>query len=205
MQSLFLIYQESSKVIILPHYYSYLLIKHVNWSAMPDLKYFPSECEGLLSTCSTRKGSPLHHNATTPPLFSYPKQIWSPAPSLLKNLSLNLDSKSTLAAPTHQILNAKQKQCTSLSILNLQKKQKKNWSQEAMSSLEINLLNLQIDSNTLALTSHKISQMALISMKGYLAASKNCNALGKELFRYRKISLHIRFRLYIATSIYILL
>jgi hypothetical protein len=28
----------------------------------PDLKFFPSESEGLLSTRSTKKGSPLHHN-----------------------------------------------------------------------------------------------------------------------------------------------
>ena len=38
-----------------------------------------------------------------------------------------------------------------------------------------------------------------------LAASKNFNALGKELFRNRKISLHIRCRLYVATTINILL
>ena len=37
------------------------------------------------------------------------------------------------------------------------------------------------------------------------AASKNFNALGKELFRNRKISLHIRCRLYVATTINILL
>ena len=42
--------------------------RHANWSTMsiqaPDLKYFPSENEGLLNTRSTKKGSPLHHNAT---------------------------------------------------------------------------------------------------------------------------------------------
>ena len=37
------------------------------------------------------------------------------------------------------------------------------------------------------------------------AASKNFNALGKELFRNCKISLHIRCRLYVATTINILL
>ena len=37
------------------------------------------------------------------------------------------------------------------------------------------------------------------------AASKNFNALGKELFRNRKISLHIHCHLYIATTINILL
>jgi hypothetical protein len=37
------------------------------------------------------------------------------------------------------------------------------------------------------------------------AASKNFNALGKELFRNRKISLHIRCWLYVATTINILL
>ena len=38
-----------------------------------------------------------------------------------------------------------------------------------------------------------------------LSASKNFNALGKEIFRNRKISLHIRCRLYIATTVNILL
>jgi hypothetical protein len=37
------------------------------------------------------------------------------------------------------------------------------------------------------------------------AASKNFNALGKELFRNRKISLHIQCRLFVATTINILL
>ena len=37
-----------------------------------------------------------------------------------------------------------------------------------------------------------------------LAASKNFNALGKELFRNHKISLHILCRLYVATTINIL-
>ena len=37
------------------------------------------------------------------------------------------------------------------------------------------------------------------------AASKNFNALGKELFRNHKISLHICCRLYVATTINILL
>jgi hypothetical protein len=37
------------------------------------------------------------------------------------------------------------------------------------------------------------------------AASKNFNFLGKELFRNRKISLHICYRLYVATTINILL
>jgi hypothetical protein len=41
---------------------------HANWSIMiiatPDLKYFPSEDNGCLSIHSSKKSSPLHHNAT---------------------------------------------------------------------------------------------------------------------------------------------
>ena len=41
---------------------------HANWSTMkiatPDLKYFPSEDNGCLSICSTKKNTPLHHNDT---------------------------------------------------------------------------------------------------------------------------------------------
>ena len=41
---------------------------HANWSTMniatPALKYFPSEDNGCLSICSSKKSTTLHHNAT---------------------------------------------------------------------------------------------------------------------------------------------
>jgi hypothetical protein len=93
---------------------------HANWSTMniatPALKYFPSEDNGCLSIPFNKKSSQFHHNVT---LYADDSTFIFLSKSDLLITGTTFDLRSTLAAPTCQIRNLRQKPCISLPLLNL--------------------------------------------------------------------------------------
>ena len=125
-------------------------------------------------------------------------------PSWSNKPLLNLDWKCILDAPTLQSQPPRLKPCTSPPTPNIDK-------------IEEELVNSQfvIPGNKFVKFTHRFKYLGTYITQDLsdntdideriLSASKNFNALGKEIFRNRKISLHIRCRLYIATTVNILL
>jgi len=186
---------------------------HANWSTMniatPDLKFFPSEDNGCLSIRSSKKSSPLHHNAT---LYADDSAfIFLSKADLITGTTFVKDTFAQFGLEVH------------LGCTNTPKSKSKT---EAMyfpaHSKPIEEVEEDLISGRIIISGDKFVDFTnkFKYLGTYLAqnlsddtdvddritaASKNFNALGKELFRNRKISLHIRCRLFVATTINILL
>ena len=186
---------------------------HSNWSTMsiqtPDLKFFPSESEGLLSTRSTKKGSPLHHNTT---LYADDSAfIFLSKADLITGTIFVQNTFAQFGLEVHlgctNTPNSKSK--TEAMYFPAHSKTIEETEEELISGRYV------IPGNKFVKFTNRFKYLGTYLTQNLsddtdineriLAASKNFNALGKELFRNRKISLHIRCRLYVATTINILL
>ena len=191
---------------------------HTNWSTMsiqtPDLKYFPSESEGLLSTHSTRKGTPhLHHNTT---LYADDSAfIFLSKADLITGTIFVQKSFAQFGLEVHlgctNTPNSKSK--TEAMYFPAYCKNIEETEEELISGRYV------IPGNKFVKFTNRFKYLYLGTYlaqnpsddtdtdinESIITASKNFNALGKELFRNSKISLHICCHLYVATTINILL
>ena len=188
-------------------------IMHKKWSAnqiqTPDLKYFPCESDGFLNKRSSKKGTPLHHNAA----------LYADDSAFIFLSKANLIAGTILVQQTFAQFGLE----VHLGCTNTPKSTSKN---EAMyfpshskpiDKIEEEIVNGQfvIPGDKFVEFTHRFKYLGTYITqdlsdntdidKRILSASKNFNAQGKEIFRNRKISLHICCCLYIATTVNILL
>jgi hypothetical protein len=186
---------------------------HANWATMkiatPALNYFPSEINGCLSVRSSKKSTPLHHNAT---LYADDSAfIFLSKSDLITGTTFVKDTFAQFGLEVHlgctNTPNSKSK--TEAMYFPAHSKPIEEVEEELISGRFI------ISENKFVKFTNKFKYLGTYLAQDLsddtdvndriTAASKNFNALGKELFRNRKISLHIRCRLYVATTINILL
>jgi hypothetical protein len=188
---------------------------HANWSTMniatPALKYFPSEDNGYLSIHSNKKTAPLHHNATLSTddsaLFIFlSKPVLITGTTFVKDTFAQFGLKVHLGCTNMPDFKSK----TEAMYFPAYSKPIEETEEELISGRFI------ISENKFVKFTNKFKYLGTPYLAQDLSddtnvneritvASKNCTALGKELFRNRKISLHICCRLYVATTINILL
>ena len=184
-----------------------------NWStqkiATPDLKYFPSEKNGNLSIRSNKKSQPLHHNTTLyaddSAFIFLSKEDLITGTTFVKNTFANFGLEVHLGST--ETPNSKSK--TEAMYFPAHSKPIEEIGEELITGRFI------ISDNKFVDFTNKFKYLGTYLAQNLsddtdvndriTAASKNFNALGKELFRNRKISLDIRCRLFVATTINILL
>ena len=186
---------------------------HKKWSSnqiqTPDLKYFPSESDGFLNKRSTKKGAPLHHNAA---LYADDSAfIFLSKADLIAGTILVQQTFAQFGLEVHLGCTNTPKSTSKTEAMYFPSHSK------PIDEIEEELVNGQftIPGNKFVKFTHRFKYLGTYITQDLsdntdideriLSASKNFNALGKEIFRNRKISLHIRCRLYIATTVNILL